>query len=119
MLLYRWVSPTHVRQTPIGPEWREGVFKNFPRPEERRMSVVVQDRLDELNRSPASILDGLVGYGLIGIRAGDVREEEQRIERTPRDDEPAHGDVWGDKPGARRRKLAAKAFWVVPPPDPA
>lgn len=83
------------------------------------MSVVLQDKLEELGRMPESILEGRTGHGLVGILAGDVRAEEQLIERTPRDDEPAHGDVFGKKASARRRILAGRAFWVVEPPEPA
>ena len=81
------------------------------------MSVVMQDRLEELGRTPESILEGRPGHGLVGILAGDVRAEEQKIERTPRDNEPAHGDVCGEKASARRRILAGKAFWVIEPPE--
>lgn len=115
--LFRWVPPAHIRRTAEGPEWRDGVFKNFPRREELRMSVVLQDRLEELGRTPESILEGRPGHGLVGILAGDVRAEEQKIERTPLEEELAHGDVCGEKPSARRRILAGKAFWVIEPPE--
>jgi hypothetical protein len=81
------------------------------------MSVVLQDKLEELGRTPDSILESKPGHGLVGILAEDVRAEEQRIERTPRDEEQAHGDVWGKRPSARRRILAAKAFWAIEPPE--
>lgn len=80
------------------------------------MSVVLEDTLVELGRNPESIIENRPGHGVLGIRAKDVRAEAQRIERSPLTVELAHGDVWGEKPGSRRRRLATKAFWVVEPP---
>lgn len=115
-ILFRWVPPAHIRRTDDGAEWRDGVFKNFPNPEKLRVSIVLGDKLSELKRGPETIIENKSGHGVIGIRARDVRAEQQRVERSPRDDEPAHGDVWGEKPAARRRRLALHAFWVVEPP---
>ncbi len=115
LVLYRWVSPVHIRSTEWGPELREEAFKNFPHPEHKRMSIVLDDRLRELRRVPASIVGGRAGYGLVALTAGEVRTEEQRVLRSPMPDEAAHGDVWGDKPVARRRRLAEQARWIVRP----
>lgn len=80
------------------------------------MSVVLEDRLRELGRSAPSLLAGRpTGYGLAALTAAQVRAEAQRIERTPKPEEEAHGDVWGDKPTSRRRRFATLAQWVVEP----
>jgi hypothetical protein len=92
------------------------VFKNFPNPERKRMSVALGDTLAQLEREPESVRrPDQADYGVVAIKAGDVRAERQRIERSPRDDEPAHGDVYGEKPTGRRKKFVAVAEWVVYP----
>jgi len=115
-LLYRWVHPDFVRAAENGYEARDGAFKNFPNPELLRMSVAIEDRLNELKREPESILDSKPsGYGLVSLTARQVREEEQRIERSPTDEELAHGDVWGKKTEGRRRRFARMSQWVAGP----
>lgn len=113
--LYRRVPPDHYKVTANDVMVREGAFKNFPNPELRRMSVVLGDTLAELGRDPSSILEGHSGYGLVAIKAGCVRSEGQAVQRTPLDDEAAHGDVVGDKPAGRRKRFAKHAEWVIRP----
>lgn len=116
-LLYRWVAPAHIRRTEDGIECRDGAFKNFPNPETRCMSIVLDDALRLQQREPQSILSLRPGYGLVALTAGEVREmEHQRVLRSPRPEEPAHGDVWGDKSAGRRRRLAQMARWIIQPP---
>lgn len=115
-LLYRWVHPDFIRSVEDGYEVRDGAFKNFPNKELLRMSVVIEDRLVALDRDAESILDGQpAGYGLVSLTADQVREEQQRIERTPLESEPAHGDVWGKKTEGRRRRFAKMSQWVAGP----
>jgi hypothetical protein len=113
--LYRRVPPTHWKK--VGDDYivRDGAFKNFPHPERKRMSVVLGDTLEHLHRTIESVRGGEPNYGVIAITTQVAREEDQRIERSPQDDEPAHGDVYGDKPTGRRKKFAAQAVWVVYP----
>jgi hypothetical protein len=115
-LLYRWVAPAHIRRTSAGIECRDGAFKNFPNPETLRMSIVLDDTLREHEREPDSILVLRSGYGLVALTAGEVRNlEQQRVLRSPRPEEPAHGDVWGEKSVGRRRRLAQLARWIIEP----
>jgi hypothetical protein len=113
--LYRRVPPAHWKK--VGETYivRDGAFKNFPNPERRRMSVVLGDALEQLERDAESVRGDLSNYGVVSITAKVARDEDQRLERSPRDDEPAHGDVHGDKPEGRRKKFAASAVWVVYP----
>jgi hypothetical protein len=113
--LYRRVPPAQWKE--VGDEYvvRDGAFKNFPHPERKRMSVVLADTLEQLDRDTESVRGDEPNYGVIAITAKAARDEEQRIERSPRYDEPAHGDVYGDKPPGRRKKFAAQAEWVVYP----
>lgn len=80
------------------------------------MSVVLDDTLRAHGRVPESILVSRIGYGLVAVTAAEVRAEAQRVLRSPLVDELAHGDVWGDKPAGRRRRLAQVARWIIEPP---
>lgn len=113
--LYRRVPPAHWKK--VGDEFivRDGAFKNFPNPERKRMSVVLGDTLEQLDRGTESVRGRAPNYGVIAITAEIARQEAQRIERSPQNDEPAHGDVYGEKPTSCRKKFAAQAVWVVYP----
>lgn len=117
--LFRRVPPDHYKVVDGRFVLREGAFKNFPHPERKRMSVVLGDTLAGAGRQPESILTPeQSAFGVVAIRASAVREEEQRIERSTLDEEPAHGDVYGEKPGGRRKRFVAVAEWVVYPTTP-
>lgn len=97
---------------------RDSAFKNFPNKESGRMSIVLGDRLDELGREVESVLDeSQSGFGVVSLIAEEVRKYDQELERSPTDDEPAHGDVVGQKATARRKQLASIAKWVIPPSE--
>jgi hypothetical protein len=116
--LYRRVPPEHYKIGGGGPVIRDGAFKNFPNPERRRMSISLSDTLAASGGTPSALLDGYPTYGLVAIDARSVRAEDQAVERTPTTDDPAHGDVVGDKPASRRKRLAKQARWIVQPPSP-
>ena len=114
--LFRRVPPDHWKLVDGEFVLRDGAFKNFPNPERLRMSVVLGDTLARLGRQPDSILPAeRPAFGVVAIKASAVRAEEQRIERSARDDEPAHGDVYGAKTEGRRKRFVAVAGWVVYP----
>lgn len=117
--LFRRVPPDHYKLVAGEFVLRDGAFKNFPHPERKRMSVVLGDTLTDAGREPESVRSPeQSNFGVVAISAGEVRAEEQRIERSPLDEEPAHGDVFGEKPGARRKRFARVARWVVYPDLP-
>ena len=114
--LFRRVPPEHYRVVDGEFVLKEGAFKNFPRPERKRMSVALGDRLKELERQPDSVRPlGRDDYGVVALKARAVRAECQRVIRSPTEEEPAHGDVCGDKPPSRRKRLVPLARWVVYP----
>ena len=92
-------------------------FRNNSNPKTNRMSIVLEDSLQD---SPESIVEG-TAFLLVALRAGFVREPRhaQQIERTPTTIEPAHGDVVGNKTNSIRNSFAAAAEWVVPPEGPS
>lgn len=117
--LLRRVPPDHYKVVAGEFVLRDGAFKNFPQPERKRMSVVLGDTLSGMGREPESILTSeQSAFGVVAIKASAVRAEEQRVIRSELQDEPAHGDVYGDKPGSRRKRFAAVATWVVYPTIP-
>jgi hypothetical protein len=114
-LLYRRVHKVHYSRRPDGSfRLRETAFKN---PKDRvDMSVQLGDRLAELGKSPEDVLEGHdSSFGLAALRTKVVRDEEQAVERTPRPDDLAHGDVVGEKPTGRRKRFAEAACWAVTP----
>lgn len=114
--LFRRVPPAHWKKVGDRFVLRDGAFKNFPSPERKRISVVLGDTLSDHKRDPESLrTPDQANYGVVAIKAKVVRAECQRIQRSPRDDEPAHGDVYGDKSMSRRKKFVAHAEWVVYP----
>jgi len=87
------------------------------------MSIVLDDTLQALGRTPADLpertfpnQEGRWGIAVIHD-AGYLRDdEEQEIRRTPRTEEPeepAHGDVRGKKGGKRRKRIKKRAEWVL------
>lgn len=85
------------------------------------MSVVLEHKLNELNRKPENLPADTAWtdetYGVAKIPAAYLRdEEEQTIYFTPLDIEPAHGDVVGEKDKSRRKSIREHAEWVIPPP---
>ncbi len=59
---------------------------------------------------------------LVSLKARVVREHEQGVVHTPTTDpynEPAHGDVVGEKkrPKSRRKHFVVAAKWEIEPPD--
>jgi hypothetical protein len=82
------------------------------------MSVVLAEVARQLGRDVSSILIGLNGFGVARFTASEARNVGQRIARTPRPEEPAHGSVIGDKKRASK-KLAEFAKWVIRNPSQA
>ena len=107
-------------------EFQSGAFDNSTplRDGERddEMSVVLQDTLAALDRLPERlpIETPCSGdpelWGVARLNIGFLRkDEEQEIIRSPKEDEPAHGDVRGTKNTKRRRRLKKHAEWVIRP----
>ncbi len=121
--LYRLVPTDHC--DPVNGAWvfQSGAFDNN---DDDDMSVVLDDTLQALGRIPDDLPDrtfpGQVGrWGVAVIHdAGYLQnDEEQEVRRTPRAEEPAHADVHGRKRGSRRKRIKARAKWVLEPSAPA
>lgn len=103
-----------IKQTQNGPVVSQGAFNNTTGTDE--MSVSLGDTLESLGRDPESVVEGMTDMGLVSLSAGFVRnDEEQTVERSPNEEDEAHGDVVGEKKGSRRKRFANQAVWVVVP----
>jgi hypothetical protein len=107
-------------------EFQSGAFDNStPLVEDEpddEMSVVLQDTLSALKRIPERLpvetpcSGNPELWGVAKLNVGFLRNDEmQEIVRSPKDDEPAHGDVRGTKNTKRRRRLKKHAEWVIRP----
>ena len=114
-LLHRRIHPLHYKRQEDGSlRLRDSAFKNPKGGLD--MSVQLDDKLTALGQTPADLLAGLDGaWGVAAIDAETAVDEDQTVLRTPRKDDEAHGDVIGEKPGARRRRFVSAAWWTVPP----
>jgi hypothetical protein len=83
----------------------------------QEMSVVLEDRLRADGREPSDALRNYPDQYLVLLKAGFVRAHGQIVVRSARSDEPAHGDVIGEKPRSIARAFAAAACWIVAPPE--
>lgn len=107
-------------------EFQSGAFDNStPSNDSERddeMSVVLGDTLSALGRLPQNLPgeSALAGdaevWGVAALNVGFLRKyEEQDIHRSQSADEPAHGDVRGQKNAKRRKRLKKHAKWVIEP----
>jgi hypothetical protein len=55
------------------------------------------------------------GFGIAAVTAGLARECRQGIVRKPTPDNPAHAEVFGDKPKSVSRRFAREAQWIAYP----
>lgn len=87
---------------------------------DRKMSV------SEVIRASIGCSGRFAGYGLAGVRVGDLRtlvrgdesEAPQGVMACATNEDPLHGVVWDRQQRLRKsaaaKAIARKAFWVVP-----
>jgi hypothetical protein len=81
------------------------------------MSVVLEDTLRAGGRDPSDVIANYPGQYVVALTAGFVRGHQQIVVRTEQDDEPAHGDVIGQKTRAVARAFAqaqtsGSSLWI-------
>jgi hypothetical protein len=117
-LLHRRIHPVHYKRQPDGSfRIRDGAFKN---PRDRLdMSVQLGDTMADIGLTPNDLVSEFgTDWGVAAISVKVANDEDQTVERTPREHDEAHGDVVGEKPTSRRKRFAAAACWTVQP-EPA
>jgi len=114
--LYRLLNPTlDIAWDDDEGRWivKSSAFQNSTGTDQ--MSVVLGDQLDQDGRSPADARRTKPDWYVVSLIAGDMRQEDQGVLRDPVPEEPAHGNVVGEKGKSRRRRFKDLAVWVVEP----
>jgi hypothetical protein len=79
--------------------------------------VTLEDDLMARGGSSADALLGQVGIGLVGVKAQLVYDCDHHVERTPKENDPSHGDIVGSISGSFKNRLAAEAVWLIGSPE--
>jgi hypothetical protein len=117
--LYRLLNPDHdVAWDYDDRRWipKSSAFQNTSNTD--RMSVILGNLLEEERRPPHDARRTKPDWYVVALTAGLVREEDQIIVADPKLEEPAHGNVIGEKNRSRRRLFASNARWIVAPALP-
>lgn len=70
------------------------------------MSIALGDTLTRDGRQPSELLKNHPGYRLVSFTAEFLRSLRQGLIRSPKSDEPAHGEVTGQKSDSIRKKMS-------------
>jgi hypothetical protein len=116
--VYRLVPDYHVAWDHDENRWivKSSAFQNTSRTE--GMSVVLGDTLEADGRPPEDARRSKPDWYVVALQAAEFRHEDQGIVREPTAEEPAHGNVLGDKGKTRRRRFVPLARWIVAPAAP-
>lgn len=81
------------------------------------MSMYRRTVIDATGGNVERVMVGHIGYGLAGLRAGDLRARDQTVHSDPLEGEPAHAVVCGRKTNGNRKFFYRQSVWVIPPPE--
>ncbi len=127
-VLYRRVHPNYVDVDEDGTlKVQSGAFQDasaewahehgYPGP---AMSVHLRSVLKSEGKHPSSVLEGLLGFGLVRLRAGDLRDHGMGIQRRPTEDDPSHAVVFAidrsKRSGGQQKRTRDAAEWEITPP---
>lgn len=79
------------------------------------MSVHIDEILRDCGLGPEDVLRDHEDFALASFTAGEARSLEQKIVKDPREGQPAHAHVVGNKPKRVQKAFAKFAKWVIPP----
>ncbi len=79
------------------------------------MSVTLAAESLAIDRGPEVEIEGLEGFCLASVTAALARKLKQGIARRPREDNPAHAEVFGKKTDSVRKNFRKNATWVIAP----
>ena len=80
------------------------------------MSMHRRTVIDSTGGHIERLMVGHIGFGLVGLSAGDLRSRDQTVHSDPLDDEPAHALICGTKTDSNRRFFRRQSVWVIAPP---
>lgn len=78
------------------------------------MSVDLKRQIEEAGIDPKQWVTTPRWTGSVTLRVVDLREEGFQVGFDPLDDNPYHGEVWGQFSKGRKRKLLSMCDWLVP-----
>ena len=81
------------------------------------MSVHVKEILHENGLKADCVLEGHEQFALAFFTAGVARDLAQAIVKDPREGQPAHAHVVGNKNKRVQKSFAEVAEWEIPPPE--
>lgn len=81
------------------------------------MSVNLQRLIEEANIDPQDYMKATSWVGAVRFTAGALRKEKLQVGFHPLENNPYHGEVWGDFTKSKQRKLQKLAVWFVEIPD--
>ena len=81
------------------------------------MSVYRTDVIEAEGEQPVRVMAGHVGFGLVNIPAGAVRQKGQTVYPDSLPEETSHTKVCGPKTHGRRKWFVRHSEWVIPPPE--
>lgn len=81
------------------------------------MSVDLQRQIEEAGLNAREFVTTPRWTGSIRFEAGQLRAEKLMVGYDPQDDNPYHGEVWGDFSKSVQKRLFRACEWFVPIPD--
>lgn len=101
--------------------WRPSSIAFCDHKDGSAMSIAIDDTLKKEGLEPDSLLIGHENFSLATFPAIVARNKAQGIIRNPLKNDPAHGEVFGNKTSSVRRALAKGSKWYkapnIPPPN--
>jgi hypothetical protein len=81
------------------------------------MSVDLQKQIEEAGLDTKTYVTNPPWLGAIRFQAGHLRDEGFQVGYDPTEDNPFHGEVWGNFSKGKQRKLQQICDWFVPIAD--
>ena len=78
------------------------------------MSVDLKSQIEEAGLDAKAWVTSPRWTGSVVLRVGDLRAEAFQVGFDPLDDNPYHGEVWGQFSKGKKRKLMNLCAWFVP-----
>jgi hypothetical protein len=77
------------------------------------MSVDIERLIVEAGHVPSSYVTTPRWFGAVSLAAADAREVGLLVGYSPLDDNPFHGEVWGDFSRPVQRHIQSACVWFV------
>ena len=78
------------------------------------LSVDLKRQIEEAGHDAKQWVSTPKFTGSIVLRVGDLRAENYKVGYDPVEDNPHHGEVWGQFSRGRKKKVMSMSSWFVP-----